>query len=84
MGVACGARGGMGVSCGAHNIYSMPFGQATGAALTAQQEAHEQYYDGNVTAATDNGWILTMATSQLLASARPCLPVRLPPDPNCW
>eukprot|EP00961_Rhodomonas_salina_P225341 3046743-Rhodomonas_salina.1 len=27
---------------------------------------------------------LTMAMSTLLASARPCLAVRLPPDQNCW
>eukprot|EP00961_Rhodomonas_salina_P028849 388970-Rhodomonas_salina.1 len=43
MGVACGARGGMGVAGGARNTYAMPFGQATGAALAAQQQAHEQY-----------------------------------------
>eukprot|EP00961_Rhodomonas_salina_P035168 473222-Rhodomonas_salina.1 len=45
MGVAGGARGGMGVACGAHNTYAMPFRQATGAALAAQQQAHEQYYN---------------------------------------
>eukprot|EP00961_Rhodomonas_salina_P129594 1745237-Rhodomonas_salina.1 len=55
MGVAGGAYGGMGVAGGARNIYAMPLGQATGAALAAQQQAHEQYYNGNVTTATDDG-----------------------------
>eukprot|EP00961_Rhodomonas_salina_P275708 3725034-Rhodomonas_salina.1 len=40
MGVAGGARGGMGVAGGARNTCSMPFGQATGAALAAQQRQH--------------------------------------------
>eukprot|EP00961_Rhodomonas_salina_P057691 775395-Rhodomonas_salina.1 len=38
--VASGASGGMVVACGASNTYSVPFRQATGAALTAQQQAH--------------------------------------------
>eukprot|EP00961_Rhodomonas_salina_P249835 3376935-Rhodomonas_salina.1 len=40
MGVTGGARGGMGVASGARNTYAMPFGQATGAALAAQQRQH--------------------------------------------
>eukprot|EP00961_Rhodomonas_salina_P017554 236173-Rhodomonas_salina.1 len=43
--VAGGAHGGMVVAAGASNTYAMPFGQATGAALAAQQQAHEQYYN---------------------------------------
>eukprot|EP00961_Rhodomonas_salina_P247451 3343494-Rhodomonas_salina.1 len=46
--VAGGASGGMVVACGASNTYTMPFRQATGEALTAQQQAHKQYYNNMV------------------------------------
>eukprot|EP00961_Rhodomonas_salina_P059365 797437-Rhodomonas_salina.1 len=46
--IAGGASGGSVVASGARNTYAMPFGQATGAALAAQQQAHEQYYDDMV------------------------------------
>eukprot|EP00961_Rhodomonas_salina_P073423 986978-Rhodomonas_salina.1 len=50
MGVAGGASGGMGVACGARNTYATsmllasarPCLAATGAALTVQQQAHDQ------------------------------------------
>eukprot|EP00961_Rhodomonas_salina_P047582 639271-Rhodomonas_salina.1 len=38
--IAGGACGGMVFAGGASNTYAMPFRQATGAALAAQQQAH--------------------------------------------
>eukprot|EP00961_Rhodomonas_salina_P100480 1351252-Rhodomonas_salina.1 len=70
MGVAGGARGGMGVACGARGGMGVASG-ASGGMEVAGGARNTQARN-------------TYATSMLLASARPCLAVSLPPDPNSW
>eukprot|EP00961_Rhodomonas_salina_P229991 3108096-Rhodomonas_salina.1 len=71
MGVACGASGGMEVAGGACNTYAMPFRQATGAAVAAQQQAHEQYYNDMVF--YDEQWVAEQESLAYSATEPPPL-----------